>query len=54
MLYTADSRPVIIFFICTFIRSERMFFVTLLLSAVETWMRTQSGSSYIARAALYG
>jgi hypothetical protein len=32
--------------------AERMFFVTLLLSAVETWMRTQSGSSSL-RAILY-
>ena len=53
MLYTADHRPRHnIFYIAHLSDPERMFFVTLLLSAVETWMRTQSGSSSL-RALLY-
>jgi uncharacterized protein DUF87 len=53
MLYTSDNRPRHnIFYLAHLSDPERMFFVTLLLSAVETWMRTQSGSSNL-RALLY-
>jgi hypothetical protein len=53
MLYTADGRPRHnIFYLAHLSDAERMFFVTLLLSAVETWMRTQSGATSL-RALLY-
>ncbi len=53
ILYTADNRPRHnIFYLAHLSDPERMFFVTLLLSAVETWMRTQSGSPSL-RALLY-
>ena len=53
MLYTADGRPRhSIFYLAHLSDAERMFFVTLLLSSVETWMRTQTGSSSL-RALLY-
>src|ERR1044071_5249349 len=53
MLYTADHRPRHnVFYLAHLSDPERMFFVTLLLSAVETWMRTQSGASSL-RALLY-
>jgi hypothetical protein len=53
MLYTDDGRPRHnIFYLAHLSDAERMFFVTLLLSAVETWMRTQSGSTSL-RALLY-
>ncbi len=53
LLYTADGRPRhSIFYLAHLSDGERMFFVTLLLSAVETWMRTQSGSTSL-RALLY-
>jgi len=53
LLYTADNRPRHnIFYLAHLSDPERMFFVTLLLSAVETWMRTQSGASSL-RALLY-
>jgi len=53
MLYTSDKRPRHnIFYLAHLSDTERMFFVTLLLSAVETWMRTQSGSPSL-RALLY-
>jgi len=53
LLRTADGRPRHnIFYLAHLSEAERMFFVTLLLSAVETWMRTQSGSSSL-RALLY-
>ncbi|HEY5732003.1 MAG TPA: DUF87 domain-containing protein [Anaerolineales bacterium] len=53
MLYTADKRPRHnIFYLPHLSDTERMFFVTLLLSAVETWMRTQSGAASL-RAILY-
>src|SRR5512147_3258329 len=46
MLYTEDGRPRhSIFYLAHLSDAERMFFVTLLLSSVETWMRTQTGSS---------
>src|SRR5215216_2175358 len=53
MLYTSDGRPRHnIFYLAHLSDPERMFFITLLLSAVETWMRTQSGSPSL-RALLY-
>ena len=53
MLYTADKRPRHnIFYLAHLSDTERMFFITLLLSAVETWMRTQSGATSL-RAILY-
>ena len=53
MLYTEDGRPRHnIFYLAHLSDEERMFFITLLLSAVETWMRTQSGASSL-RALLY-
>ncbi|RPJ25113.1 MAG: ATP-binding protein [Chloroflexi bacterium] len=53
MLYTEDGRPRHnIFYLAHLSDAERMFFVTLLLSAVETWMRTQSGATSL-RALLY-
>jgi hypothetical protein len=45
MLYLPDGRPRHnIFYIAHLSEAERMFFITLLYSAVETWMRTQPGS----------
>jgi len=53
LLYTEDGRPRHnVFYLAHLSDSERMFFVTLLLSAVETWMRTQSGATSL-RALLY-
>ena len=53
LLYTAEGRPRHnIFYLAHLSDAERMFFVTLLLSAVETWMRTQSGATSL-RALLY-
>ncbi|MBK9927946.1 MAG: ATP-binding protein [Anaerolineales bacterium] len=53
MLYTEDKRPRHnIFYIAHLSDAERMFFVTLLLASVETWMRTQSGATSL-RALLY-
>ena len=53
LLFAADGRPRhSIFYIAHLSDSERMFFVTLLLSAVETWMRTQAGSNSL-RALVY-
>ena len=53
MLYTEDGRPRHnIFYLAHLADEERMFFITLLLSAVETWMRTQSGATTL-RALLY-
>jgi hypothetical protein len=53
MLYTANARPRHnIFYLAHLSDAERMFFITLLLSAVETWMRTQSGAATL-RALLY-
>src|SRR5215211_4390737 len=53
MLFTDDHRPRHnIFYLAHLSDAERMFFVTLLLSAVESWMRTQSGASSL-RALLY-
>lgn len=53
MLFTPEGKPRhSIFYLAHLSDGERMFFVTLLLSAVETWMRTQSGSTSL-RALLY-
>ena len=53
LLYTEEGRPRhSIFYLAHLSDAERMFFVTLLLSAVESWMRTQSGSTSL-RALLY-
>jgi len=53
LLFTEDGRPRhSVFYLAHLSDGERMFFVTLLLSAVETWMRTQKGSTSL-RALLY-
>ena len=53
MLYTEAGRPRHnIFYLAHLSDAERMFFITLLLSTVESWMRTQSGSTSL-RALLY-
>lgn len=53
LLFTPDGRPRhSVFYLAHLADSERMFFVTLLLSAVETWMRTQKGTTTL-RALLY-
>jgi hypothetical protein len=53
LLFTSDGMPRhSIFYLAHLSDGERMFFTTLLLSAVETWMRTQKGSTSL-RALLY-
>jgi hypothetical protein len=53
LLFSPDGKPRHnVFYIAHLSDAERMFFVTLLLSAVETWMRTQAGSSAL-RALIY-
>jgi hypothetical protein len=53
MLYAPDGRPrQSVFYIAHLTDEERMFFVTLLYGAVETWMRAQSGSTSL-RTILY-
>jgi len=53
MLRSEDGRPRHnIFYLAHLPDNERMFFVTLLLSAIETWMRTQRGASSL-RALVY-
>ncbi|MFC1996130.1 helicase HerA domain-containing protein [Chloroflexota bacterium] len=53
LLYTPDGGPRhSVFYIAHLSDEERMFFVTLLYSAVETWMRSKSGSTSL-RAILY-
>jgi hypothetical protein len=53
LLYGPDGRPRhSVFYIAHLNDAERMFFVTLLFSAVETWMRTQTGTSSL-RALVY-
>ena len=53
LLFAEDGRPRhSVFYIAHLSDAERMFFVTLLLSAVETWMRTQAGSTTL-RALVY-
>jgi DNA helicase HerA-like ATPase len=53
LLFTPEKQPRhSIFYLAHLSDTERMFFTTLLFSAVETWMRTQSGTSHL-RALLY-
>lgn len=53
LLYQANGSPRhSIFYLAHLDDNERMFFVTLLFAAVETWMRTQRGASGL-RALLY-
>ncbi|MBT7775465.1 MAG: DUF853 family protein [Anaerolineae bacterium] len=53
LLYTPEGNPRhSVFYLAHLSETERMFFVTLLFSAVETWMRTQSGATSL-RALLY-
>jgi len=53
LLFTPDGRPRhSIFYLAHLSEGERMFFVTLLLAAVETWMRAQPGAASL-RAILY-
>lgn len=53
LLMTPEGRPRhSVFYIAHLSDAERMFFVTLLYSAVETWMRSQKGSTSL-RALLY-
>jgi hypothetical protein len=53
MLYGRDGRPRhMVFYIAHLSEPERMFFVTLLYSAIESWMRTQSGTNSL-RALVY-
>jgi hypothetical protein len=53
LLYTEDGRPRhSVFYIAHLDDAERMFFVSLLFSAVETWMRGLSGSPSL-RALIY-
>jgi hypothetical protein len=45
LMYTPEGKPRhSVFYIAHLPEAERMFFVTLLFSAVESWMRTQSGT----------
>ncbi len=53
LLFGPDGRPRhSVFYIAHLNDAERMFFVTLLYSAVETWMRAQTGSTSL-RAIIY-
>jgi hypothetical protein len=53
LLFTPEGKPRhSIFYLAHLDEPERMFFVTLLFSAVETWMRAQSGSTGL-RALVY-
>lgn len=53
ILYKADGSPRhSIFYIAHLSESERMFFVTMLYSSIESWMRTQRGTSSL-RALVY-
>jgi hypothetical protein len=53
LLFTEDGRPRhSIFYLAHLSDAERMFFVTLLFTATESWMRTQSGTNSL-RALLY-
>ena len=52
-LYSPDGKPRhSIFYLAHLADQERMFFITLLYSAIETWMRTQSGTTNL-RALVY-
>jgi hypothetical protein len=53
ILYSPDGKPKhSVFYLAHLADQERMFFITLLYSAIETWMRTQSGTSDL-RALVY-
>ncbi len=53
LLYTPDGRPRhSVFYIAHLTDAERMFFVTLLYAAIETWMRGQTGTKGL-RALVY-
>ncbi len=53
LLFSSEGRPRhTVFYIAHLNDPERMFFVTLLLGALETWMRTQPGATTL-RALLY-
>jgi hypothetical protein len=53
LLYAPDGRPRhSVFYIAHLSNDERMFFVTLLYAAIETWMRAQTGTSSL-RAIIY-
>jgi len=53
LLYGPDGRPRhSVFYIAHLSDTERMFFITLLYSAVETWMRSQKGTTSL-RALIY-
>jgi hypothetical protein len=53
LMYSSDNLPCHnIFYLAHLSDSERMFFVTLLLAGVESWMRTQRGTSGL-RALVY-
>ena len=53
LLFTPDGRPRhSVFYLAHLSETERMFFTTLLFTAVETWMRSQGGTSSL-RALLY-
>ncbi|MBN1266332.1 MAG: ATP-binding protein [Anaerolineales bacterium] len=53
LLWTPEGKPRhTIFYLAHLSDAERMFFVTLLLSAIETWVRTESGVTSL-RALLY-
>jgi hypothetical protein len=53
LLYTSDGRPRhSVFYIAHLSDEERMFIVTLLFSIIETWMRSQSGTTSL-RALIY-
>lgn len=53
LLHAPDGRPRhSVFYIAHLSEAERMFFVTLLFTAIETWMRAQSGTSTL-RALVY-
>jgi hypothetical protein len=53
LLWTTDGKPRhSVFYLAHLPEAERMFFVTLLLTAVEAWMRTQGGT-HALKALLY-
>ena len=53
ILYTSDGRPRhSIFYLAHLGEAERMFFITLLYSSIETWMRRQTGTESL-RALVY-
>jgi hypothetical protein len=53
LLYTAEGKPRhSVFYLAHLTDEERMFFITLLYTAIESWMRTQKGSGSL-RALVY-